>query len=422
MSEKVENIASVLIAVAVFLGIGIWVGRWFYVPPKPTPKPTVIPTEKPTTPPTPTTRWTPLVECNVPPSVSDDKSKTSLRKALTASLKYYKRRRPTDTVKFGPHRVSISEMRRNIADVRDAVTKWGMSDKFFNWLSDNFRYYRCKAKVMTVTGYFLASLRGSWQKSKKHKYPIYKRPKDLCRISLKRFPFWKDFKGLRSVIKGRVTTGMDVFPYWTREEIDFGGSMDGKNQEILWVDCLVELHNLHVQGSGMVQMKSGENVLIGYADANGHRFQGIGGYLIREGIAPPGVRTSTQINSFLKKNPQMWSSVFKENPSYVFFRKLKEGPVGCLAVNITPHRTIACDHRYFPSGALALLECERPIFSKAGRVIRWEKFRRLVVNQDAGGAIKGADHIDLYCGYGKKNERIAGAMKQPGTLWFLRRK
>ena len=423
MSEKTDKWATILVCAAIFLGLGVWVGRWLYVTPIPTPRPTEEPTKLvPTKKPTKTPRWAPLVEVDTPPEVYDDKSKTSLRKALSSSLKYYKKRKPDDVVKFGKDRVSIREMRRTIADVRDAVTKWGMSDKFFNWLSGNFRFYRCKAPVITVTGYYLASLQGSWKESKKYPYPVYRRPDSLCRVSLSRFPFWKDFKGLKKTIKGRLAKDNDVFPYWTREEIDFGGALKGQGAEILWVDCLVSLNSLHVQGSGMVKMDSGEDVLVGYADSNGHRFQGVGGYLIREGIAPPGVRTSTQIDNFLRNNPKLWPKVFKENPSYVFFHRPKVGPVGCLAVKITPHRTVATDHRYFPSGALALFECERPIFNKHGKVKKWEKFRRLVLNQDTGGAIKGPSRLDLYCGYGIRNERLAGAMKQPGVLWFLRRK
>jgi membrane-bound lytic murein transglycosylase A len=49
----------------------------------------------------------------------------------------------------------------------------------------------------------------------------------------------------------------------------------------------------------------------------------------------------------------------------------------------------------------------------------WEKFGRFVVNQDTGGAIRGADRVDLFTGSGELGELVAGGMRQPGALFFL---
>ena len=313
-------------------------------------------------------------------------------------------------------------MARTIADLRDAVTKWGLSPRFYSWIEENFRFYRCKASEMVVTGYYLASLRASWERSEDYPYPVYRRPGDLCRVNLRQFPFFEDVQGLPAVIKGRVTEERDVHPYWTREEIDFESALSGRGEELLWVDSLVDLHSLHVQGSGVAYMNSGEEILLGYADSNGHYFRGIGAHLIENGLVPDGVRSSQEIDEFLSQRPHMWRSVFSANPSYVFFTKRKGGPVGCLNVPITAGRTIATDHRYFPPGAIALLECERPVFSSDGKLLRWKRFRRFVVNQDTGGAIKGARRLDLYFGHGSENARMAGSMKQGGVLWFMKKR
>jgi len=46
-------------------------------------------------------------------------------------------------------------------------------------------------------------------------------------------------------------------------------------------------------------------------------------------------------------------------------------------------------------------------------------YRRLVLAQDTGGAIKGAIRADLFFGYGARAEALAGDMKQPGRIYVL---
>jgi membrane-bound lytic murein transglycosylase A len=46
-------------------------------------------------------------------------------------------------------------------------------------------------------------------------------------------------------------------------------------------------------------------------------------------------------------------------------------------------------------------------------------FSRFVLDQDAGGAIRGSGRIDVYFGSGAYAENAAGRMKQPGRLYYL---
>jgi membrane-bound lytic murein transglycosylase A len=45
-----------------------------------------------------------------------------------------------------------------------------------------------------------------------------------------------------------------------------------------------------------------------------------------------------------------------------------------------------------------------------------------VVNQDTGGAIKGAGRVDLFYGQGSSAELAAGNFQHEGELYFLIRK
>ena len=129
------------------------------------------------------------------------------------------------------------------------------------------------------------------------------------------------------------------------------------------------------------------------------------------------------IRKYLSDHPEIVDEVLNFNPSYVFFRNLGEGPIlGSLNVPITPGRTVALDSRLFPPGALAFIKSKKPKVSDRGELIGWEDFSRFVVNQDTGGAIRGAGRADLFWGRGPYAELAAGRMRQEGELYVLIKK
>ena len=102
---------------------------------------------------------------------------------------------------------------------------------------------------------------------------------------------------------------------------------------------------------------------------------------------------------------------FITNPSYVFFRRLEKETVGSIGVPLTPGRSIALDSDLFPKGALGFIICKKPVIDKAGQLKGWEEFSRFVLNQDTGGAIKGAGRADIFWGSGPYAEAAAGRLK-----------
>ncbi len=65
---------------------------------------------------------------------------------------------------------------------------------------------------------------------------------------------------------------------------------------------------------------------------------------------------------------------------------------------------------------------EKPALDAQGNLAGWAPLARWVLNQDTGGAIKGPDRIDLFCGTGDAAEATAGPMKQPGQLYYVIKK
>ena len=113
------------------------------------------------------------------------------------------------------------------------------------------------------------------------------------------------------------------------------------------------------------------------------------------------------------------NSVFNYNPSYVFFRTVDKGPMGSLGVPVTAYRSIATDYRIFPRGALCFIDTELPEFDNSESISSWRPFHAFCLNQDTGGAIRGPGRVDLFTGFGKESELIAGHMRRSGHLYFF---
>ncbi|PIP08508.1 MAG: transglycosylase, partial [Syntrophobacteraceae bacterium CG23_combo_of_CG06-09_8_20_14_all_50_8] len=144
-------------------------------------------------------------------------------------------------------------------------------------------------------------------------------------------------------------------------------------------------------------------------------------YLLEKGKIIKADQSLETIKKYLRKHPEDMAAVFNYNERYVFFRIVEGGPLGALNIPVTVGRTIASDLDLFPNGALALIRAKKPLIDR-GVVISWTPFSRFVLNQDAGGAIKGPGRIDLFCGSGEEAAAVAGRLKEAGELFFLIKK
>ena len=259
-----------------------------------------------------------------------------------------------------------------------------------------------------VTGYYEPLLRGSRTRTARYKYPLYAPPPDLLVIDLAELH--PDLKHRR--LRGKLV-GNKVVPYYARGDIERGGSPLQGN-ELLWVDDAVDAFFLHIQGSGQVELESGERVRLGYADQNGHPFRSLGRLLIERGELPAERASMQGIRDWARRHPGKVQEFMNVNPSYVFFRELPRdlpGPIGALGVPLTAERSIAVDPRVVPLGAPVYLATTWPNTSDA--------LNRLMVAQDTGGAIAGGVRADFFWGFGDAAGSQAGKMRQAGRMWVL---
>jgi len=252
-----------------------------------------------------------------------------------------------------------------------------------------------------LTGYYEASLKGSLTKKDPYLYPVYEQPEDLIEVDLSSiYPELKNYR-----LRGRVN-GSKLVPYYIRSETN-DKPLDAKI--ICYVDSKIDLFFLEVQGSGRVMLDNGEEIYLGFANQNGHRYRSIGRYLVNKGeIELKDVSLQT-IKAWLLKNPSRVDEVLNYNKSMVFFKKSKTAASGSLGLELTPNRSIAVDRRYIPLGTMLYLNSK----------IDEKNISRLVIAQDTGGAIKGAVRADMFLGFGDEAMNTAGKLKSELKLWVF---
>ncbi len=197
----------------------------------------------------------------------------------------------------------------------------------------------------------------------------------------------------------------------TRAEIE-DGALAGRGLELVWLSDPVEAFFLHIQGSGRVALPDGGTLRVGFAGKNGYPYQSVGKKLIDAGKIDPTEISAERIKDWMRANPTDAKELMRQNQSYVFFRELdvprESGPIGVMGRSVTAGRTIAVDPEYNTYGAPVWIEKDAP-----------DAIARLMIAQDTGGAIKGAQRADIFVGTGAKAGHIAGSYQQSGRMVAL---
>ena len=261
-----------------------------------------------------------------------------------------------------------------------------------------------------ITGYFEPLIHGSRERSDVYATPLYRPPDDLLIVDLA--SVIPELKGKR--VRGRLE-GNRVVPYYTRAATREAPGLAG--HEIVWIDNALDAFMLEIQGSGRVQLTTGETIRLQYADQNGQPYRSIGRYLADKGIMTIDQVNMPAIRAWLAANPARVNEVLDSNPSVVFFSEapLEDpsiGPKGAQGIPLTAGRSIAIDPKFLPLGAPMFLSTTQPGTSEL-------PLQRLVVAQDTGGAIRGPVRADFFFGYGSDAATQAGMMKYDGEMWLL---
>jgi membrane-bound lytic murein transglycosylase A len=272
-----------------------------------------------------------------------------------------------------------------------------------------FAWFPAQQESTLVTGYYEPFLEASLEPDPAYPFPIYGRPKDMLTVDLGEFhPRWKGqqlhYRQTKSGIK----------PYHSRGDIDFGGALRDKGEELAWVKDRIDLYFLHIQGSGRLILPDGSIKHVLYAHKNGRELAMLGRTVIRRGHLTRDEASAPRIKSFVQQNPHLAKDLLSADLSYVFFRLSDVGPFGSMGSLLTPLGSIAVDRAQIPLGAALAMTTSLPVPPQGGP----GRLSGLMLAQDTGGAIVGG-HVDLFCGSGPYAEFVSGRMKNPGVLHIL---
>lgn len=192
------------------------------------------------------------------------------------------------------------------------------------------------------------------------------------------------------------------------------GALVGQGLELAWLANPVERFFLQVQGSGRLCLPGGRVMRIGYAGQNGYPYRSLGQAMVDMGLIAEGDISADAMRAWFRAHPARVNEILALNPSWVYFRELPQldpgdGPIGTAGVPLAAMISLAVDPDHIPMGAPVLLETE----------VNGTPFRSLMVAQDTGGAIRGAQRADLFFGTGTEAGRLAGRQKAPGRLTVL---
>ncbi len=341
-----------------------------------------------------------------PPRLVDRGDRPSLIAAVRESVRYFERIPADRTLPVGATTVTAGAMRAGMAALLDYLARDPSADDLATELERRFVVYRASPPSgVLFTGYYLPTLAARRQRDDRFRIPVLGRPADLVTASL------ADLGApcaCREQVVGRVQHGT-LAPYFTRAEIDAAAVESAP--VLAWVEDPVGLFFLQVQGSGELTFPEGSRRTIGFAASNGRPYVSIGRVLVERGELAADQASMQSIRAWIAAHPADAEKLLHENPRYVFFRALDGPPLGSTGVPVTAGRTIATDPAVFPPGALA--------FARVPARGTEPAIARLVLNQDAGAAIRGPSRVDVYFGAGSEAEATAGRLRANGELFVL---
>ncbi|MDD1414178.1 MltA domain-containing protein [Dolichospermum sp. ST_con] len=256
---------------------------------------------------------------------------------------------------------------------------------------------RDKKGTVLFTAYYEPLYLASRQPTKEFRYPAYRYPANLAS--------WAK-------------------PHPTRLELEGADGLQSskgqlKGLELFWFRDRLEPYIIQIQGSAKLKLTDGTQTTIGYAGNTAYNYRSLGRSLVDDGKFPLEGLNMPIILDYFRKYPQDLNIYIPRDRSFVFFQETYGKPAqGSISVPLTPERSIATDKSIMPPGALALIRAPFPYINKSNK-IEHRLVSRYVLDQDTGGAIKGAGRVDYFLGTGEAAGERAGVTVSNGQLFYL---
>jgi len=346
------------------------------------------------------------------PLFEDDMDYQNLKTGIYQSLNYLDRLPSQAKFRFGGDIYTAKDMKGSLQLFLDYLNGDPLPKQMNSFINTFYNVYVSTGKSgnedVLFTAYCQPMIKGSLHKSAEFSVPICSKPYDLKQKKIN--GKWKS---------GRYDANQNFVPYYTRAQINDLKILERKAEPIAWVNSKLDRLYLEIEGCGDILLPDGNSVHIQYQTKNGHGYSSIGKYMMRVKNLPANRVGILHLKKYFAKHPDELQATININKSFVFFTIGNGQSLGCLNVPITPGRTIATDRSLFPPAALGFIQSKKPVVDAQNRVKGWKNFGRFVLNQDTGGAIKGAGRGDIYFGGGEYAEIAANTLKHSGKMYFM---
>jgi len=286
------------------------------------------------------------------------------------------------------------------------------NSKLKKLIEDNFYARYLPSKKTLFTGYIELEIKGRLEKSiteAPNAVPIFKKPPNILSVNLEKFG--EEYKAKK--ITGMIINN-DFIPVPSRKIIENEHLF--KDHILAYIDDPAHAYFLHIQGSGVITLKSGEKLSVGYAGDNGKNYYSIGKELIEDGIIKKEDMSMQAILAWMRNNKLAALELMQKNKRFIFFKERNnlEPPKGSSGTSVTAMHSAAVDNNFIPYHLPLWIQVDDFYNNRPDK-----RLTNIFISQDTGSAIKGLTRMDLFLGKGINAEEIAGRLSSNGEIWTL---
>jgi len=329
-----------------------------------------------------------------------------LSQALDRSVEYFQA--PSSKQKLAPwdRYATWDQAASSVVAFRQIVREETSESAFIDRIKQEFDIWQTVGYngkgVVLFTGYYSPEFRGSLTETPEFSNPVFKRPPDLVTDPVTGEP------------QGRRRPDGSIGEWPSRRELLQLGAFKGN--ELVWVKSPLDAYIIEVNGSAKILLPDGKTMFIGYAGKTGRPYVGLGKSMVDAGLIARDKISLKAIMDEYERNPRAVLDLMWRNENMVFFTTYdgSNWPAGSLGVRVTEKETLATDKKVYPPGGVVFVDTKSINFGG-----QQQSFKRFMLDQDTGGAIKAPGRGDIYMGQGKAAEILAGGQYAEGTMYYF---